>query len=135
MVFVRVCRCLCDNMMQVIVLLNVGKHLMSPPTSERQNKKAAIKKCYSNCSPLSDHMSIEEHAEEDEEPPLLLSSCPSCSTFVHVSCVDHQGEHFFAKLGSVSGRCLAVVDQRQCRARGQKDVCVYNALQARSLQR
>lgn len=28
-------------------------------------------------SSLTDHMYIEEYIEEDEEPPLLLYSCPS----------------------------------------------------------
>lgn len=29
-------------------------------------------------------MNIEEYIEEDEEPPLLLSSCPSHGKYVHV---------------------------------------------------
>lgn len=30
-----------------------------------------------------DHMHIEEYIEEDEEPPLLLSSCPSRGKYAH----------------------------------------------------
>lgn len=97
----------------------------------------------------SDHMYIEEYIEEDEEPPLLLSSCPSHGKYAclcsgraawksWLKCVLTVKPHhhwFMSLCVRVSSRCSAVVGLRQCSVGGGKGVCVCNALLARSLQR
>lgn len=60
---------------------------MSPPwfKTPEQRRSKEEKVAINIVLPLTDHMNIEEFVEEDEEPPLLLSSRPPCSTYVHIS--------------------------------------------------
>lgn len=90
---------------------------------------------------LIDHMYIEEYVEEDEEPPLLLSSRPSHGKYT-LLCVQKVGRLDLAGLcdpwwcsAGVFCRCLAVVGLQRCSVGGRKGVCVRYVLQVRSLRR
>jgi len=94
-------------------------------------------KTFFHCVSPADHMYIEEYIEEDEEPPLLLGSCPSCGKYI-----DHMRVRLFEYVvapsltaACVSPRCLAVVGQQRCSVGGGKGVRVWIALVVWSLQR
>lgn len=74
------------------------------------------------CSPV-DHMNRDEYVEEDEGPPLLLSSHPPLGKYVHTCSTYTRGYTLRWVLLVLSSRCLAVVGLQRCGVGWETDVC------------